>query len=64
MHPLAEAWARDQVRKAELRELRALAETIRRQQAEMRPKFERLRAERQERMRQDGPNGFVMVENR
>ena len=62
MNPLAIMWASEQARKRELREMKKLAEEVREAQAKARPLFEAAEKLRRERMRQDGPRGFIMAQ--
>jgi hypothetical protein len=61
MNPLARLWAEHQLERLQRRELARMADDIRKLQGELRPALERARAEREARLRMDGPTGFVMV---
>lgn len=61
MNPLARLYLERQVELLQRRQLARMAEDIRQMQSELRPAFERARAEREARLRMDGPTGFVMV---
>ncbi|MFN7881671.1 MAG: hypothetical protein ACK5PF_01460 [bacterium] len=61
MNPLALAWAERELKRLESLELRQLAKELNRQQADLAQLRELAWARQKANMRQDGPNGFVMV---
>lgn len=61
MNPLARVWAERELARLQRIELHRLAAEIRQQQIDLAPLRERAEARRKANMRQDGPQGFVMV---
>jgi len=59
--PLALAWAERRLKALQMKELRQLAEEVREKQIELAPMRAEAESRRKERMRQDGPEGFVMI---
>ncbi|MGL6208711.1 MAG: hypothetical protein ACRC14_02635 [Paracoccaceae bacterium] len=62
MNPLAEMWAHRRLEQFHRAELRRLAEEVRESNASMAPLIAEANARRKANMRQDGPQGFVMVQ--
>lgn len=62
MNPLVRAYLTARLRRLEEAELQRLVEDVRERQHEARPAIQRARAERRARRPQDGPQGFVMVD--
>lgn len=63
MNPLARAWAERERDRLQRRELARIAEDLRRMNAEVEPLRREAAERRRANMRQDGPDGFVMVES-
>jgi hypothetical protein len=61
-NPLALAWAERELARLQRIELHRLADEIRQQQSELAPMRAKAEAMRKSNMRQDGPTGFVMVQ--
>lgn len=61
MNPLARAWAEREARRQARADLRRLAEDVRQSFAEVEPLRREAAKRRKANMRQDGPDGFVMV---
>lgn len=62
MNHLAMTWAKRRLQQLERAELRRLAIDLRAKQAELAPLIKAANDRRKTNMRQDGPEGFVMVQ--
>lgn len=61
MNPLAQMFLEREMERLRHQELRRLADELRQKQAELRPMIAARDQFRRDRMRMDGPQGFVMV---
>ena len=59
---LAQLWAEQRVKELERHQLRGLVAETRKATADLAPKFAAAKQMREARMRQDGADGFIMVQ--